>query len=133
MGKLDQIGAILVISGMLKLFRHYVLAQFHKAGSDIDKALDPVIVFIRGTTNIFEFVERRYFEHFGRTSKSTIYAGWLSFRVRKVIVHILKLMRNFTGSQWYRFRIGVERLKRGALVTTLTMRCNLAISSSGIL
>ena len=26
-GKPDQIGAIYVISGMLKLFRHYVLAQ----------------------------------------------------------------------------------------------------------
>ena len=28
-------------------------------------------------------------------------------------------MRNLTGSQCNRFRIGVERLKRGALVTTL--------------
>ena len=42
---------------------------------------------IRGTTNLFEFVERRYFEHFGRASKSDRYAGWLSFRVRKVIAH----------------------------------------------
>ena len=62
---------------------------FHKAGPDIEKALDPVLVFIRGTTNLFEFVERRYFEHFGRTSKSARYAGWLSFRVQKVIAHIL--------------------------------------------
>ena len=61
---------------MLKLFWHYVLAQgvqFHKAGPDIEKALDPVLVFIQGTTNLFEFVERRYFEHFGRTSKSVRY------------------------------------------------------------
>ena len=33
---------------------------FHKAGPDIEKALDPVLVFIRGTTNLFELVERRY-------------------------------------------------------------------------
>ena len=63
---------------------------FHKAGPDIEKALDPVLVFIRGTTNLFELVERRYFEHFSRTSKSARYAGWFSFRVRKVIAHILK-------------------------------------------
>ena len=36
-----------------------------KAGPDIEKALDPVLVFIRGTTKLFEFVDRRYFEHFG--------------------------------------------------------------------
>ena len=63
---------------------------FPKAGLNIEKALDPVLVFIRGTTNLFEFVERRYFEHFGRTSKSARYAGWLSFRVREIIAHILK-------------------------------------------
>ena len=75
--------------------------------------------------------------HFGRTSKSARYAGWLSFRVQKVIVHILKWMRNLTGTQCNRFRIGMERLSRGALVTTLARqfwtRCNLAISFSGIL
>ena len=27
---------------------------FHKAGPEIEKALDPVLVFIRGTTNLFE-------------------------------------------------------------------------------
>ena len=43
-----------VISGMLKLFLHYESA--HKAGPDIEKALDPVLVFIRGTTNLLEFV-----------------------------------------------------------------------------
>ena len=82
---------------MLRLFWHYILAQAGRSirldsGPDIyiEKALDPVLVFIRGTTNLFEFVERRYFEHFGRTSKSAKYAGWLSFRVRKVIAHILK-------------------------------------------
>ena len=87
---------------MLRLFWPYVLAQaqaFHKAGPDIEKALDPVLVFIRGTTSLFELVERRYFEHFGRTSKSARYVGWFSFRVRKVIAHILKGMRNLTGSQ----------------------------------
>ena len=51
----------------------------------MEKALDPVLVFIRGTTNLFEFVK-----HFGQTSKSARYASWLSFRVWKVIVHILK-------------------------------------------
>ena len=30
---------------------------FHKARPDIGKALDPVLVFIRTTTNLFEFVE----------------------------------------------------------------------------
>ena len=64
---------------------------FHKVGPDIEKALDPVFLFfIRGTTNLFELVEPRYFEHFCRTSKSARYAGWFSFRVRKVIAHILK-------------------------------------------
>ena len=63
---------------------------FRKTGPDIEKALDPVLVFIRGTTNLFEFVECRYFEHFDQTSKSARYAGWLYFRVRKVIAHILK-------------------------------------------
>ena len=46
-------------------------------------------------------------------------------------------MWNLTGSQCNRFRIGVERLKRGAWVTTLAgqfwTRCNLAISFSCIL
>ena len=42
---------------------------FHKAGSATEKALDPILVFIRGTTNLFEIVELRYFEHLGRTSK----------------------------------------------------------------
>ena len=64
--------------------------MFHKAGPDIEKALDPVLVFLRVTANLFEFVERRYFEHFVRASKSARYAGWLSFRVLKFIVHILK-------------------------------------------
>ena len=59
-----------------------------RAGPDIEKALDPDLVLIRGTTNLFEFVERRYFEDFGRTSKSARYAGWLSFRARKIIAHI---------------------------------------------
>ena len=73
---------------MLRLFWHYVLV--HNAGPDMEKVLNPVLVFIRETTNLFEFVEHRYFEHFGRTSKSSRYTGWLSFRVRKVIAHILK-------------------------------------------
>ena len=62
---------------------------FDKAGSDIENALDPVLVFKRGTTHLFESLERRYFEPFGRTGKSARYAVWLSFRVWKVIVHIL--------------------------------------------
>ena len=71
---------------MLRLFwalRIGTGRAFHKAGPDIEKALDPVLVFIRGTSNLFELVERRYFEHFGRTSKSARYAGWFSFRARK--------------------------------------------------
>ena len=43
---------------MLELFRHLVWA--HKAGPYIDNALDTVFVFIRGITNLFELVERRY-------------------------------------------------------------------------
>ena len=62
---------------------------FDKAGSDMENALDPVLLFIRGTTYLFEILERIYFEHFGRTGKSARYAVWLSFRVWKVIVHIL--------------------------------------------
>ena len=47
---------------------------FHKAWPAIENALDPVI-FIRGTANIFEFVERRYFAHICKTSKLARYAG----------------------------------------------------------
>ena len=68
--------------------------------TSIEKALGPVLFFIRETTNLFEFVERRYYEYrFGRTSKSAKYADRLSFRVRKDTVHTLKLERNLTGSQ----------------------------------
>ena len=56
---------------------------FQKSGPDIEKALD--LVFIRGTTNVFEFMERRYFEHFGRASKSARYAGWLYIGARKIL------------------------------------------------
>ena len=59
-------------------------------GPDIEKAYDPVLGFIQGTTIFFEFVERRYFEDFVRISKSARYACWLSFRIQKVIAHILK-------------------------------------------
>ena len=55
---------------------------FHKAGPDIEKALDPVLVFIRGTAHLFEFMERRYFE---QVSQPHNYAGWLSIRVRKLL------------------------------------------------
>ena len=40
-------------------------------------------------------------------------ASWLSLRIRIVIVHILKLMRNLTGSQCNRLRIRTEQIKRG--------------------
>ena len=119
---------------------YYVRAQAGRSirlGQIWTEALDPVFVFIRGTTNPFKFVERRYFEHFGEQVGQSDNAGWLSFRVRKVSVHILKWMRNLTESQCNRFRIGMERLDRGALVTTLARqfwtRCNLAISFYGIL
>ena len=62
---------------------------FHEDGPVMKKALDPVLAFIRGTTNLFEFVERRCFEHFVRTSKSARYAGWMSILVWKLMVHIL--------------------------------------------
>ena len=83
------------MSGMLKLFRLCVWAQIYDWARYIEKALDPVLVFIRGTTSLFEVVERRFFENFGRTSKSVRYAVWLSFMARIVIVHILKWMRNW--------------------------------------
>ena len=31
---------------------------FHKAGPDIEKALDPILVFIRGTTKLYGFYSR---------------------------------------------------------------------------
>ena len=46
---------------------------FHKAGADIEKALDPVFVFILRTANLFEFVYRRNVHLFGRASKSAKY------------------------------------------------------------
>ena len=61
---------------MLKLFRHCLRA--YKAGPDIEKALDPVFVLIFFTANLFEFVERRYLEHFIRTSKADMPVGCLS-------------------------------------------------------
>ena len=51
----DQIGEIYVISRMLKLYGHYVwvhTGRSAKAVSDIEKAIDPVLVFIRGTKHI---------------------------------------------------------------------------------
>ena len=92
MGKPDQIDAIEVISGILKIvpaLRIGTGREFHKAGPDIEKALYQVLVFISYSI-LFEFVERIYFELFGRTSKSSSCTGWLSFRARKVIVNILK-------------------------------------------
>ena len=62
---------------------------FHKAGPAMEKDIDPVLVFIWGTKNVFKFVKRRYFEHSGRKSKSVRYAGWLSFRVREVITTLI--------------------------------------------
>ena len=111
---------------------------FHKAGQDTKKALEQNIVYIKVTKKLFKFVDCRYLEHFGRTSKSARYASWLSFRVRKDnIMYILKRMRNLTGSQCNRLRIGTERLIRGALITTLARqlrtRCNLVMAFSGIL
>ena len=57
----------------------------YKDGPDIETALDPDL-----TQNLFQFVEHIYFEHFSRARRSAKYAGWLSFVIRKVIVHILK-------------------------------------------
>ena len=67
-----------------------MLGLFHKVGPDIEKVLDPFLVFMRGTTDLFEFVECRYFEHFDRTSQPDMQAAWLYFRVLKIIAHILK-------------------------------------------
>ena len=39
----------------------------------METALDTGLVLILGMKNIFEFVERSYFQHFGRTSESTRY------------------------------------------------------------
>ena len=85
-GNTDQLGEIWVISGTLILFGHHMYQgycvlvslhvrmgtgrAFHKTGQAMEKALDPGLVFIRITQNIFQFVGRRYFEHFGGTSKS---------------------------------------------------------------
>ena len=67
----------------------------------------------------------RYFEH--PAEQVSQCAGRLSFRVRKVIVHILKWMRNLTGSQCNRCRIRTEWLKRGptTLARQFWTRCNL--------
>ena len=55
---------------MVKLFGHYLRigtdGTFHKTVLAIERALDPVLVFIRGTTNLFKFVGRRYFEQSAR-------------------------------------------------------------------
>ena len=60
---------------------------FRKAGPATEKALKRDFFFLYGEQkHIIDFAEFRYFDHFGQTS----YANWFSFRVRKVIVHILK-------------------------------------------
>ena len=51
-------------------------AQVHKAGPDIEKALDPVLVFIHDK-QIDLKLWCRYFEHFGQTSKPDMHAGCL--------------------------------------------------------
>ena len=58
MGKPDQISEITVRLRNVKIVS--VLRIGIKAGPDIVKALDPVLVFIRGTKHLFEFVERIY-------------------------------------------------------------------------
>ena len=58
---------------------------FHKTGPDIEKALDPVLFLKRGTTNLLEFEESKYFENFGRSSKLCRCAGWLSSRSRNLL------------------------------------------------
>ena len=58
MGKPDQIGDFLNVKNGPAL-RTGTGRAFHKAGPNIEKALHPVSVFIRGTTNTFEFVECR--------------------------------------------------------------------------
>ena len=74
---------------MLKLFRLYALAQaqFHKARPDIEKALDPVLVFFTMSNKSI-----RYCSVDILSSKSSRYAGWkmslTCLRARKVIVHI---------------------------------------------
>ena len=82
-GKSDQI-----VETSVKIV--WALRMCINRAPSIKKALDPDLVFIRGTTHPFEFVVRRYFEHFGRTNSLVRYAGWSSFSVRKVIVLILK-------------------------------------------
>ena len=57
-----------------------------------------------------EFVEHKFFEYFGQTSKSVRYAGWFSPGVQKIIVYILKWMWYMTGRQCNCFSIGRERL-----------------------
>ena len=66
MGKPDQIGEIQVISAL-------PMGAFQGGGSVIEKTLHHISICIRGTTNIFEFVKRRYIEHSSRTNKSARY------------------------------------------------------------
>ena len=48
-----------------------------KAGQNREQALDLVLVFIRGATNLFKIVGRGYFEHVGRTSQPDMQVGCL--------------------------------------------------------
>ena len=61
-----------LFSVIVKLFGHFFICTdrgFQCDGPAVEKALDPVVDFIQGTTELFEFVERKYFEYFGRVSK----------------------------------------------------------------
>ena len=79
MGAEDQIGEIYNFGSfkIVSALRIGTGRAFNKAGPDTEIAVDPVLVFIRGTTNLFEFVERRYFEHFGQTSQADMQVSCL--------------------------------------------------------
>ena len=92
---------------------------FHRVGPATENALEPVLVFTRGTQSLLECDDLSCLRFVYGTRRSDRYAGWLSVRARKVSVHILKWMRNVIDSQCKDFNRGTDRMNRGALVTTL--------------
>ena len=84
-----------------------------------EKARVPAFVFTLGTASKFELDHRSCLCCLASVNIESKYEGSLDKRVWHVIVHILNIMRNCTGSQCHDFWSGTEREKRGDLETTL--------------
>ena len=110
-------------------------SEFQVEGAATAKALESHFVRKRGTVNIFVLDDLSSLEFWSGTKLLKRYVGWWTRKALKVMVQSLKRMRYFTGSQWKKFKRGLDLLKREALQTTRARQfctlCNLSMSRSG--